>query len=173
MNKKRMMPYAAVVILALAVNTVPAQKAKQAAGENDVTVITSDKLTFDYVKQYAHFEKNVVVVDPQMKMFADDMMVRFDDQNKAKSIKASGNVIIVQEDKRARAAVAEYKVDTGEITLTGDPMITRGKDVMTADVIQFWRDEKRVEGKPRARLIIYPEKDSDRDSLFGEPIRRD
>ncbi len=163
------------VAIALSVMSVPAQKPKKpvtpARSDTDVTVITSDKLTFDYVNQFAHFEQNVVVVDPQMKIFADNMMVRFDDQNKAKNIKAEGNVIIVQEDKRARAAVAEYKIDTGEITLTGEPMITQGKNVMTADVITFFRDEERVVGKPHSRLIIYPENDSSRDSLFGDPIR--
>ena len=30
----------------------------------DVTVITSEKLTFDYGKNYAVFEENVVVSDP-------------------------------------------------------------------------------------------------------------
>lgn len=161
--------------IALGVMPVSAQKTKKpiapTRSDTDVTVITSDKLTFDYVRQFAHFEQNVVVVDPQMKIFADNMMVRFDDDNKAKNIKAEGNVIIVQEDKRARAAIAEYKIDTGEIILSGDPMITQGKNVMTADVITFYRDEERVEGKPRSRLIIYPENDSSRDSLFGDPIR--
>ena len=159
------------VWLSLAGTAVLAQSKPAADSESDVTVITSEKLTFDYVKQFAYFEKDVVVVDPQMKIFADTMMVLFDSDNKAKSIKAEGNVIIVQEDKRARASVAEYKVDSGEITLTGEPMVTRGRDILTADVIKFWRDDSRMECKPRARLVIYPDNDSRRDNLFGEPKR--
>ena len=147
------------------------QAKKAATSVADVTVITSDKLTFDYLKQYAFFEQNVVVVDPQMKIYADTMMVTFDENNRARNIKAQGNVIIIQEDKRARAAVAEYKVDTGEITLTGKPMITSGKNIFTADVIRYWRDDERMEGKPNSRLIIYPEGDAAMDSLFGEPTR--
>lgn len=149
--------------------TKPAKSAP--AGDSDVTVITSDKLTFDYMKQYAFFEKNVVVVDPQMKIFADTMMVLFDSDNKAKNIKAEGNVIIVQEDKRARAAVAEYNVETGVITLTGEPMVTQDKNILTGDVIKFFRDENRVKVEPRSRLVIYPEGDSRRESLFREPKR--
>jgi len=145
--------------------------AKPAASASDVTVITSEKLTFDYMKQFAYFEKDVVVVDPQMKIYADTMMVVFDADNKARNIKAEGNVIIVQEDKRARAAVAEYKVETGEITLSGKPMITSGKNIFTADVIKYWRDDERMEGKPNSRLIIYPDGDAKNDSLFGEPVR--
>jgi lipopolysaccharide export system protein LptA len=97
--------------------------------------------------------------------------VRFNDDNKATYIKAEGNVIIIQEDKRARGAVAEYYVDSGEITLTGNPMITSGKNIFTADIIKFWRDDNRMEGKPRSRLVIYPEGDGSRDRLFMEPAR--
>lgn len=162
----------AVICWLLAAVVVQAAETKP-AGDNasDVTVITSEKLTFDYLKQYALFEKDVVVVDPQMKIYADTMLVLFSDDNKAKSIKAEGNVIIVQEDKRAKAAVAEYKVDLGEITLTGEPMVTSGRNILTAEVIKFWRDDNRMECKPRSRLVIYPEEDSGVDSLFGEPKR--
>lgn len=141
------------------------------AGGVDVTVITSEKFTFDYSKQYALFERDVVVVDPRMKIYADKMTVLFDDNNKAKNIKAEGNVIIIQEDKRARGAVAEYKVEAGEVSLTGNPMITSGKNIFTADEIKFWRDDNRMEGKPKSRLVIYPDGDASRDRLFGEPVR--
>lgn len=137
--------------------------------EAELTVITSEKLTFDYQNQYALFEKDVVVVDPSMKLFSDNLLVTFDENNKAKKIKAEGRVRIVQEDKQARSKVAEYNVETGEIVLTGEPQVTRGKDTLTAEVIRFWRDENRMECSPRARLVIYPSEDgSPRESLFGE-----
>jgi len=160
-----------LMILTLAVPAIFAAEKKAAAeSSSDVTVITSEKLTFDYIKQYALFEKDVVVVDPQMKIYADTMQVIFSDDNKAKSIKAEGNVIIIQDDKRARAAVAEYKIDVGEITLTGEPMVTSGRNILTAEVIKFWRDDNRMECKPRSRLVIYPDDDSSGpESLFGAP----
>lgn len=151
----------------------PVARAADAVSDtsSDVTVITSEKLTFDYIKQYALFEQNVVVVDPQMKIYADTMLVLFDENNKARSIKAEGNVVIVQDDKRARAAVAEYKVDVGEITLTGSPMVTSGKNILTAEVIKFWRDDNRMECKPKSRLVIYPDGDNSAENLFGDPKR--
>lgn len=161
----------AVVLLAWWPVAGFAQAKNKANSSSEVTVITSERLTFDYLKQYALFEKDVVVVDPQMKIFADKMTVRFDDNNKARNIKAEGNVVIVQADKRARAAEAEYKVDTGEITLQGEPMVMSGKNIMTAEVIRYWRDDNRMEGKPNSRLVIYSEDDASRDSLFGEPTR--
>jgi lipopolysaccharide export system protein LptA len=141
----------------------------QEVAEEDLTVITSEKLTFDYQNQYALFEKDVVVVDPSMRLFADTLLVTFDANNKAEKIKAEGKVRILQEDKQARAKVADYNVETGEIVLTGEPQVTRGRDTLTAEVIRFWRDEDRMECSPRARLVIFPDDDDGtRGSLFGE-----
>ncbi len=136
--------------------------------DDELTVITSEKLTFDYRKQFALFENDVVVVDPEMKIFADTMLVLFNSENEVQSIKAEGKVRILQDDKQARSAVAEYHVATGEIILTGDPQVTRGKDTLTADVITFWRDEDRMECKPNARLVIFPDEGESRDPLFGK-----
>ncbi|HMO50817.1 MAG TPA: LptA/OstA family protein [Kiritimatiellia bacterium] len=167
MNKLAIIGIAAGLVLA-AGHPAAAQKK---ASETDVTVITSERLTFDYLKKFALFEKDVLVVDPQMKIYADKMLVRFNNDNRATYIKAEGNVIIIQDDKRARGEVAEYEVASGEITLSGNPMITSGKNIMTADVIKYWRDDSRMEGKPRSRLVIYPEGDQNRDRLFMEPSR--
>ncbi len=136
----------------------------------ELTVITSAKLTVDYNKRFALFEGDVLVVDPRMKIYADQMTVQFNEQNKADKVVAKGRVIIVQEDKRARAAEAEYHVASGEINLKGNPMVMKGKNIFTADLMQFWRDEERLVGHPQARLVIYPEGDMSADALFGEPL---
>ncbi|HMP73682.1 MAG TPA: LptA/OstA family protein [Kiritimatiellia bacterium] len=131
------------------------------------TIITSEKLTFDYQNQFALFENDVIVVDPQMRIFADTLRVMFDNNNRARLIRAEGRVRILQDDKQARAQVAVYHVDSGKIVLTGDPMVTRGRDTFTAVEITYWRDDNRVEGKPQARLVIHPEGGSRRDVLGG------
>lgn len=169
MSKRWWIRRGCVLLAALVPFSGIAQSSAQST--EDVTVITSEKLTFDYNQQYALFENDVVVVDPRMKIYADKMTVTFNKQNKAESVKAEGNVIIIQEDKRARAAAAEYLVASGEVTLTGNPMITSGKNIFTAETIKFWRDDNRMEGKPKSRLVIYPEGDAMRDKLFMEPVR--
>lgn len=137
----------------------------------DLTVITSERLTFDYKAHYALFEENVVVVDPQMKIFADKMTVVFDDSNKAKTITAEGRVNIIQDDKKARSDKATYEVATGKIVLTGSPRVTRGKDILTAETITFWRDDNKMLCEPKARLIIYPQGNgaSSLDGIMGSP----
>jgi lipopolysaccharide export system protein LptA len=173
MNARYLQCVAVLAVLAWVGSPATAQKKPGGGGSaaSDVTVITSEKLTFDYLKKYAFFEKDVVVVDPEMKIFSDTMRVEFDEDNNAEKITAKGNVIIVQEDKRARAAEAVYEVPSGRITLKGEPMVTRGRDIFTAQVITYWRDDERIEGQPQARLVIYPDDDSRRDSLFKEPAR--
>ena len=130
------------------------QAAKAPSATEDLTVITSDKLTFDYKKHYALFEDNVVVVDPQMKLMSERMTVTFNESNKVENIRAEGKVIIVQEDKTANSDLAVYNVDTGEIVLTGHPTVTRGKDVLRGEKITFWRDENRMRVEKGATLYL-------------------
>ncbi len=134
----------------------------------DVTVITSDRLTFDYENQFALFEGNVVVTDPEMKLTADRMNVTFDKKSEVESIDATGDVRIQQDDKVANAGEAVYNVKTGQIVLKGNPRVRRGNDLLQGDVITFWRDENKMICEPRARLVIFPDKDNSRDKLFGE-----
>jgi lipopolysaccharide export system protein LptA len=139
-----------------------------ADADDKVTVITSDRLTYDYAKHYALFEQNVVVTDPQLKILADRLMVIFDEGGKAKSVKAEGQVYLIQADKKAKAETAVYDVSTGEIVLTGRPQVSRGRDTLTGDKITFWRNENRMKCEPKARLVIYP--DSDSRSVLGGPM---
>jgi lipopolysaccharide export system protein LptA len=145
----------------------PAAAPKSGAAEQ-VTVITSDRLTFDYQNQYAVFEKNVMVTDPDMQLASDKLTVQFDESGKAQTIKAEGRVTITQADKTSQSAVATYDVATGKIVLAGKPRVTRGRDVLEGDVITFWRNENRMVCQPQARLVIYPEEGASMDLFPGE-----
>jgi len=135
----------------------------------DVTIITSDKLTFDYQKHYALFEQNVLVDDPQMKLNSDTLTAQFDDNNKVQLIIAEGHVRIRQEDKTAWADTGTYNVETGEIRLEGNPRVQRDNDLLAGDIITFWRDENKMVVEPRARLLIFPDEEGGgKKQLFGE-----
>jgi lipopolysaccharide transport protein LptA len=134
----------------------------------DVTVVTADRLVFDYSKQYALFEGNVVVNDPDMKLTAASLIIKFTAENDVKSIVAKTDVVIEQEDKRAEAGVAAYDVVSGKMVLEDNPRVRRGKDILTGDTITFWRDENKMICEPRARLIIFPQEGGARASLIGE-----
>ncbi len=142
--------------------------AKSAEPAETMTVVTSDRLTFDYKNKYALFEQNVIVTDPQMQMAADKLTVYLDEKGQAKSFKAEGRVTLTQADKTAQAGVATYDVPTGKIVLSVKPRVTRGRDVLEGDVITFWRNENRMICQPGARLLIYPDKGGAKDQFFGE-----
>lgn len=152
-------------LVVAAISYAPAREDDTAAG---VTVITSVRLTFDYDKQYALFEDNVVVTDPEMKLTADKMNVYFDDENQVKLIVAEGAVQIEQADKIATSGKATYKVATGTIVLEDEPRVRRGKDLLEGTIITFWRDENKMVCEPQARLVIFPDKGGTREQLFGE-----
>lgn len=140
---------------------------KPAEGDEEVTIITADKLTADYKQHYATFESNVVVTDPQMQLTSEKLTVTFDANNKIKSIKAEGKVNIRQTDKVAKADEAVYDIDSGKVVLSGKPRVMRGKDMLEGETITMFRNESRILVYPRARLVVYPEKGGAREQFFG------
>jgi len=157
--------------LVIAGAALPALAAGEAAGGSSVepvTVVTSEKLTFDYKKQYALFENNVIVTDPEMQLAADRLTVLFDEKGKAQSIKAEGRVTITQTDKTAQAGLATYDFESGKIVLAIKPRVTRGRDTLEGELITYWRDQNRLICQPQARLVIYPQKGGVKDKFLGE-----
>jgi len=152
--------------------SLPAQAALEDDGRSleaspDATVVTADKLTFDYIKQFALFEGNVVVNDPRLQLSANRLTIIFTEDGGAQTIKAEGKVRLTQGDKKARSEVATYDVPSGRIVLAGGPpQMMQGRNILEGEVITFWRDEQRLECKPRARLVVYTEDYGDADSFF-------
>ena len=133
----------------------------------NATVVTADKLTFDYIKKFALFENNVLVNDPRMQLSANRLTIIFTEDGGAQTIKAEGKVLLTQGDKKARADVATYDVVSGRIVLAGGPpQVMQGRNILEGEVITFWRDQQKVECKPRARLVIYTDELGEADSFF-------
>ncbi len=120
------------------------------------TVITAQKLTYDYKRSIAVFEGDVVVVDPQMRMAADKIIVVFEGTNSVKTLTAQGNVHITSEDREATCVTAVYKNLGGEVIMTGTPVLKRGRDTLRGDKITFWINEERVVSEPGV-LTFFPE----------------
>ena len=117
-------------------------------------MITSDALTFDYKRSIAVFEDNVKVNDPQVRMEADKLTAIFDSTNSVKSITATGKVKMWQADKVATCNKAVYVGTSGEITLTGDVVVTRGSDSLQTEEVLFWVNEDRMQCRKPSRVTI-------------------
>ena len=153
---------------------LPARAAMQDDGRSleaspDATVVTSDKLTFDYIKKFALFEGRVLVNDPRLQLSSDRLTIVFTEDGGAQTIKAEGKVLLTQGDKKARSDVATYDVPSGKIVLAGGPpQVMQGRNILEGEVITFWRDEQRLECKPKARLVVYSEDFGDAESYFKQ-----
>jgi lipopolysaccharide export system protein LptA len=133
----------------------------------NATVVTADKLTFDYIKKFALFENNVLVNDPRLQLSANRLTIVFTEDGGAQTIKAEGKVLLTQGDKKARSDMATYDVASGKIVLAGGPpQVMQGRNILEGEVITFWRDQQRLECKPHARLVVYSEDFDDADSFF-------
>jgi len=143
-----------LVSLALAAAGWAEETEKSSATTN--TVITSKRLMFDYRRSIAVFEEDVVVVDPQMKIKSDKMNVIFDKENNVKSVTALGNVHIWQDDKTATCNQAVYITLTGEVIMTGEPKLHRGRDSLAGTKITFWTNDDKVTCE-RPHLVIFPD----------------
>jgi lipopolysaccharide transport protein LptA len=134
-----------------------------------VTIITSERLTFDYKKNYAVFERDVKVIDQGMTITTDKLAVWFDEDGDIKLIKAEGSVVITQEDKLATSGEATYDVPTGKILLQRSPRLQRGAHYLEGTTITYWRNEELLIVEPQSRLVIYPDEDANRrTNLLGE-----
>ena len=162
MNKPfRFSAIAAILLAAFAVSAFAGaleDDGRSLEASPDATIVTADKLTFDYTQKFALFDGNVLVNDPRMQLSAQRLTIIFTEHGGAQTVKAEGKVLLTQGDKKARAEVATYDVASGRIVLAGGPpQVMQGRNIMEGEVITFWRDQQRVECKPKARLVIYSE----------------
>ena len=123
--------------------------------EDQVTVITSDSLLFDYGKKFAFFKGNVVAVDPGMKLTGDEMTVYFDETDEVEKLVVKGNVVIEMNEMNSRSQSCVYEISTGKISLEGNPQVTRGRSILQAETIDYFRFENRLKAEPRARVILF------------------
>ena len=139
----------------------------QGEGTNK-TVVTADRLTFEYKKQMAVFDGHVVVVDPRIRIESDELRLVFSKTNEIKSVTATGNVRLRSEDKTGACNKAVYVGETEEVTLTGNARLNRGgRDSVTGDRIIFYLDEDRVVVEGGTQLVIFPE-----DGPVKTPLKR-
>jgi lipopolysaccharide export system protein LptA len=155
-------------------------------GSDQPMEITSKKLSAKNTPngKEVTFEGNVRVKQGDVTLTCDHLVIVYDEKTGAKkaekrvkklpkglenasqikSITASGNVKIVQNERMAVAGKALYDNVKRTITLTEAPRLWQGKDMLVADTIIIYLDENRSEllgGKGKTiKAIIDPDKQS-------------
>jgi lipopolysaccharide export system protein LptA len=113
-----------------------AQEARIAFGDlaQDTTLpveVTAETFAVNNADGTAVFSGNVVVVQGKMKLSAAEVRVVYNqDQTAINQLIASGGVTIINLADAAAAREAVYTIESGQIVLTGDVILTQGPTAM-------------------------------------------
>ncbi len=118
----------------------------QEAGSADITfgglkgdptqpvTVTSQSLTMDETARTAVFAGAVLVVQGEMRLSANEVRVEYQaETDKIDRLWATGDVLLVNAKDAAQSRTAEYVIDTGVVTMSGDVVLTQGPATFTAD----------------------------------------
>lgn len=119
--------------------------------------IVSDRIEYDYKELIIAFDDHVKVTDPRFTMTCDRMLVFLEGTNQIKRVIAIGNVDGTQPDRHATCDRAVYERATGEIVMTGSPVLTRGADRVTGAKITVFQNDQRVIIEGGGRVNLSPE----------------
>jgi lipopolysaccharide export system protein LptA len=106
--------------------------------------ITSDTVEADQKKNTATFKGNVVAKQEDVTLYANTLLIIYDpDTKKLKEIIATGNVKVVQLDRRATGQKVTFDQDKNEVVLDGDAVVREGTNVIRGERITFYVEEER------------------------------
>ncbi len=165
------------ILLMISVATLAAAAVRAAdpqPGTNLVpTVITSDKMEYDYEEQVAYLKGRVVVRDEQGSLAADNATVYFDREKGAdqapaagadvgsfQRVVAYGNVKMQSGDRIVVADKAVWNRSEEKIVLTGGPPLAKqGASYIKAERITYNIRQQRFEFYPSPELVFHATED--------------
>ncbi len=127
--------------------------------------ITSDTVEGDQKQNRITFKGNVVAKQEEATLYANMVVVYYDaEMKKMKEIVATGNVKIVQLDRRATCQKAIFLQNENKIVLEGEATLREGENVVRGERVIYLVDEERsiVEGGKGGRVsttIIPPSRE--------------
>lgn len=120
--------------------------------------VAADALSVDQSTGHAVFTGNVEISQGEMHLSATTVTIRYADQNqhRIQQMEADGAVTLVSGPDAAEADHAIYEVETGEITLTGDVLLSQGQNVMSAASVKVDLATGSARAEGRVRTILQP-----------------
>lgn len=120
--------------------------------------VAADSLSVNQADGTAVFTGNVVIGQGEMRLSAAEVHVEYAEggQNRIRALRATGDVTLVSGPDAAEAQSAVYDVESGEVTLTGEVVLSQGANVLTGDemVVDLATGTAQVQG--RVRTILQP-----------------
>ncbi len=117
--------------------------------------ITSDTVEASQKLNTVTFRGNVVAKQEEVNLYANTLTIYYDPQTKGiKTVIASGNVKIVQLNRRATGQKVTFNQDVNQVVLEGEAVLREGENVIRGDRVIYYVDEERsiVEGGKAGRV---------------------
>jgi lipopolysaccharide export system protein LptA len=154
-------------LVALAAAGAAAQSTDVAFGglRHDSTLpveVTAERLTIDQTDGTAVFSGNVVVGQGEMRLAAAEVRVRYatagggDATGRIQELIATGGVTLVSGAEAAEAREAVYTVATGVIVLTGEVVLTQGRNALSGDRLTVDLNAGTGVMEGRVRTVFQP-----------------
>jgi len=103
--------------------------------------ISADSLEVLQNEQKAIFKGNVVAIQGQVRLKADQMLVAYkqnaEGKNSISKIEVTGNVFLATPEETASGAKGIYNVDAKQIDLVGGVTLTRGPNVLKGSALTY------------------------------------
>ena len=121
--------------------------------------VTADELSVNQSTGQAVFQGNVLIVQGEVRLSAGSVTIEYAPEGSANAISrllASGGVTFVTSTDAAEARDAVYSVNDGTVTLSGDVLLTQGRNAIAGDrlVVNLESGNGRMDG--RVRTVINP-----------------
>ena len=164
MSQRRTLIAAAIAGLVALIQPAAAQVAIGFGGvahDSDQPVeAVSDTLTIDQTNGRALFSGNVIIIQGDLRIAAEDVEVIYSDIDGERSVDeiiATGGVLITRGEDAAEGEDAVYAVAAWILTMTGDVLVTQGTTTIAGDsmVVDMTTGDGVVEG--RVRTVLTPQ----------------
>ena len=117
--------------------------------------VTSESLSIDQDTGTAVFEGDVIIGQGDLRISANRVEVVYgSDTSQIARLIASGNVTFVTAEDAAEAETADYNVETGMLTLTGDVVLTQGGSAISAQSMIVNVSDGTATMQGRVRTIL-------------------
>lgn len=117
--------------------------------------VTADNLAVDQNAGTALFTDNVIVIQGEMRLSADNVLVVYDTSAQAiDRIEATGNVVLISGQDAAESERADYNVDDGTIVMRGSVLVAQGPSAMTADTMTVQLSDGTAQMSGRVKTVL-------------------
>ncbi|WP_158965957.1 lipopolysaccharide transport periplasmic protein LptA [Chachezhania sediminis] len=157
------MQCALVAILVPVLSPLPAAAQTMAFGTTPTTPdqpveVTSDTLDVSQTDGTALFRGNVVVVQGEMRLSANQVVVTYARARSAiEKVVATGEVLLVSGPDAAESERAVYTPDSGQIVMTGNVMVTQGANAISSEKMTVNMATGTAQMSGRVRTILIPD----------------